>query len=315
MNRDEFGQLPVVCPECHGTLALMDGAVECTSCSRTYEINHLGYLELLEKRAAYYFDYSDDDYATDQESSGGRLYDNYLKSYLEAEHTERILDVGCGVGIAVSRMLEDGRQAYGLDLPSMSRYWSRLGHSPAHFYSGDAATLPFPSGYFDMVMSLGVIEHIGTVTGHSTLSDNYWETRQSYANELLRVTREDGRVLISCPNKSFPIDIQHPPSEGQITSPMTSLRTKLYAKTGLNAHWTMGRHHLLSYAEVRRLFRTKGGARHFRPLPLKGYFGFGRFDAGILGLIRSFSEAYVSRLPSMLRPTALNPYMLVEIRK
>jgi len=153
-----------------------------------------------------------------------------------------------------------------------------------------------------------VIEHIGTVTGEADLRDDYWHARRAYARELVRVCKPGGRILVACPNLRFPIDIQHAPEDGQ-------LRKKLFKVTGMNLHWPMGRYHLLSFGQIKRLFCLDAGASDCQALPLRGYFGFSRMRKGVLGIMRSVAAAYVDNLPKMFRPTALNPYVCVMIRK
>jgi hypothetical protein len=62
-------------------------------------------------------------------------------------------------------------------------------------------------------------------------------------------------------------------------------------------------------------FVRRAGARRFHPLPLTGYFGFGRFQQGFLRPFARTASVYVDHLPQLLRPTFMNPYVLVEIRK
>ena len=71
--------------------------------------------------------------------------------------------------------------------------------------------LPFSDDYFDIVFSLGVIEHVGMYLGQNVPLENYRQLRAIYARELLRVTKPKGRIFIAAPNKHFPIDIQHGP--------------------------------------------------------------------------------------------------------
>lgn len=152
-------------------------------------------------------------------------------------------------------LLEDGHDAYGIDLPHLSKYWARNGNDPRRFFCCDAARLPFPDDSFDVVYSTGVVEHIGTKLGHCSLSSNYVTVRQSYANEILRVTKPNGRILIACPNKAFPIDIQHGACDA--AAPMTlvnRLRQYIFDKTRINIHPSWGEYHLLSYSETKKLF-------------------------------------------------------------
>jgi SAM-dependent methyltransferase len=144
----------------------------------------------------------------------------------------------------------------------------------------------------------------------------YADLRQKFADELLRVTRPGGRLLISCPNKSFPIDHEHEVKD--CNSPDTAsvrIRESIYQKTGMNVHRTWGQYNLLSYSEVRSLFCEVGSGVSFEPLPLRGYFSLERVRSSRLKLLAGVANMYINKMPVFIRPTFLNPYMLVEIRK
>jgi hypothetical protein len=63
------------------------------------------------------------------------------------------------------------------------------------------------------------------------------------------------------------------------------------------------------------MFCEEGGARGFRPLPLRNYFGFSTFERTALKPFLNLARFYLNNLPPLLRGSFLNPYMLVEIRK
>lgn len=301
------------CPQCRGRLSGTGGGLLCGACGTPYNRNGHGYIEFIgDGRPSPSFAVSRE-YADEQKSSGDRIFDGYMKDLLGREPFERVLDVGCGMGRVIANLARDGYDAYGMDLPGMSEFWAGAGNDPGRFLAGDATSIPFGDGFFDIVYSIGVIEHIGTACGHCTLADDYQEKRRRYASEIMRVTRPGGRIIIACPNKGFPVDIQHGPADD--CSPKSGLRSYIYSKTAMNVHPTWGRFHLLSYAETRRLFCPEGACGEFTALPLRGFFGFGRFRHGFLGYLGRAAELYVNNLPALLRPTFLNPYMLVEIRK
>jgi hypothetical protein len=129
----------------------------------------------------------------------------------------------------------------------------------------------------------------------------------------LRVTKPGGRILIACPNKTFPVDVQHGP--GDDIQRAGKLRSYIFEKTGMNIHKTWGQYHLLSYPEIKRLFAGKNGSRHFSALPLENYFQFGRFKRGFLKPFGSFAQFWVNHMPEGARRTFINPYMMAEIRK
>ncbi len=304
----------IVCPRCHDPLLDLEEKLICRRCHAQYRTNQYGFQDFILDQRIYAIDSTTEEYAQDQACDGYRIYEDYLKPFLLQESFQRVLDVGCGVGRGISQLLKEGYDAYGIDLPNLARFWAQVGNDPAHFFCCDSVSLPFPGDFFEVIYSTGVIEHIGTEDGNSTLADDYREKRRQFAAELLRVLKPGGRLLISCPNKSFPIDIQHGPGDDRRCQ-QAKFRNFLFQHAGLNLHRVWGSYHLLSYGETRQLFCDLGGARSFEPLPLRSYFGFGRFKSGFLKPFISLAEFYVNHLPAVLRPTFLNPYMLVQIRK
>lgn len=246
--------------------------------------------------------------ATVQESGGLRVYDAYLKGWLSDKGAHSVLDAGCGVGAGVAAMRRDGLEAVGMDVRSVASLWAQHEHDPEGFVVGDVTALPFRDHCFDAVVCLGVVEHVGTRTGHLTLDDHWQRQRKTFAGELARVVRPGGSILLACPNKRFPFDIQHGPNDALTYAPW---RTKIFERTGVNVHQTWGAYHLASYADVRLWF----GPARVRPLPLTGYFGFTALQRG--GLVQHLGRAaqfYVNHLPRRLRGTAFNPYLIVEIQ-
>lgn len=158
-----------------------------------------------------------------------------------------------------------------------------------------------------------MIEHIGTKIGHCTLMSDYKEMRKKYAKELLRVTKRKGRIIINCPNKRFPIDIAHAPTDA--AGPTLALRSYIYRHTRLTIHRTWGAYHLLSYSEVQRLFSNNSAGREIEPLSLKDYFSFALLDHGFAGLFKAVVPLYVNYLPRYLLSSCLDPYVSVVIRK
>ncbi len=302
----------LVCANCHTALIKDRDNFSCGKCGSHFSRNKYGYIVTTESD----IDSTTEEYAHSQESSGKRVYDDYLKPYLLRETVERVLDVGCGTGQMTNCLIKDGYDAYGIDIPNLSKHWAKAGNSPQRFFCADATQLPFPENSLDVTYSLGVIEHIGTSLGHCTLASNYRKARQKYADEIMRVTKTGGRILISCPNKSFPVDLQHGVRDA--LTPITignRLRYYILEKTGISLHPTWGKFHLLSYSECRSLFCKNNTYRSFKPLPLKGYFGFSKFQSGFIKPFKILASTYVNNLPRFLRSSFLNPYMLVEIRK
>jgi ubiquinone/menaquinone biosynthesis C-methylase UbiE len=64
----------------------------------------------------------------------------------------RVLELGCGTGIALDVLRRRGATAIGVDLAG-----------PAGI-RGDAARLPFVNGAFDLVLDFGVLQHLPSAT-------------------------------------------------------------------------------------------------------------------------------------------------------
>lgn len=313
MTESQSSLKSLCCPYCHSSFLEKEGKLLCTCCNSFFKKNTYSFLEFIRDKAIYEIDTTTEDHSKIQEFSGLRIYNEFLKPLMLQEPCKRVLDIGCGVGKGISMLVTEGYDAYGIDLPNVSKFWAGVSNDPQHFFCCDSTHLPFPDNFFDFVYSLGVIEHIGTQIGQATLSKNYWEIRQRYANEILRVTKPSGRILIACPNKSFPIDIQHGP--GDKLHPGNRMRNYIHKKFKINIHPIWGKNHLLSYSEAKRLFCYHGGARSFEPLPLKNYFGFIGFKTALLKPFLRLTTMYIDNLPLFLRASFFNPYMLVLIRK
>jgi SAM-dependent methyltransferase len=295
----------LVCPQCHGGLSGQQGGLFCQACKLTFTVNRYGYYDLVLDRTLAEEETTSDEFAQVQKEFGLRRFRQFLKPYLDLEPTQRVLDVGSGLGGELAEMKRTGYDVHGVDLPCLAPFWAQNGNDPEIFCCAQATRLPFRDDSFDLVYSLGVIEHVSAEVGGKY---DYWGPRQEYANELVRVTRPGGRILVSCPNKRFPIDLQHEPGAAK------RVRQAIWRWTGLNFHATWGENDLLSYAETRRLFR-RAGASSFRAPSLRHFFSFASCGEGWLRLLRPAAEIYINSLPAFLRQTGLNPYLLLEVRK
>lgn len=104
----------------------------------------------------------------------------------------RVLEVGCGRGMTLLEFSRCGAQVSGLDyapsaLAICHSLQQQLGMPQAWLVNGDAENLPFPDDYFDLVYSVGVMEHFPDPT--------------RAFQEQFRVVRPRGLLIVQVPQK------------------------------------------------------------------------------------------------------------------
>jgi 2-polyprenyl-3-methyl-5-hydroxy-6-metoxy-1,4-benzoquinol methylase len=80
----------------------------------------------------------------------------------------RILDVGCGRGDVVFWLLDEGWDAWGVDIDARyidigRDYLRGTGRDPDRLRVADSNSYPLPSGWFDVVISDQVLEHVANL--------------------------------------------------------------------------------------------------------------------------------------------------------
>jgi len=109
-----------------------------------------------------------------------------------ADLSGRILDNGCGLGTYLEAFGEFSSDRYGLEIEFERSLAARS--FAEGVVQAMSEKLPFSTGSFDFVFSNEVIEHV---------DDDRLAT-----SEMVRVTRNGGRILIFCPNRWYPVE-QH----------------------------------------------------------------------------------------------------------
>jgi len=122
-------------------------------------------------------------------------FTEFLAETLRPRPGNRILDVGCGEGlaeVAIGRLQISQVRLYGVDLvPSKAAEAKRATESHnqrVRFSAGDAGRLPFSSGSFDSTFCVAVLQHVRQVA--------------NAVGELARVTAAGGRVVIVEPDNA-----------------------------------------------------------------------------------------------------------------
>jgi SAM-dependent methyltransferase len=96
---------------------------------------------------------------------------------------ERLLDAGCGRYLEFSQDLSSTVQVVGLDIETIDV----RNHQFPYAVQGHLEHMPFPSNYFDVIISKSVIEHLADPP--------------AVFREFHRVLKPGGRVILSTPNK------------------------------------------------------------------------------------------------------------------
>lgn len=99
----------------------------------------------------------------------------------------RVLDVGCGRGGAVAYLIEQGFDAYGVDVRSDYVANGRAYLGPDRLAVPAGAVYPYPDDYFDIVISDQVFEHVAEL--------------EQLASEVARTTKPGGVGLHVFPGK------------------------------------------------------------------------------------------------------------------
>jgi SAM-dependent methyltransferase len=251
-------------------------------------------------------DTTTEEYSHDQQDANARITRDYVEPILRRTASRSILDVGCGVGKSVGTLVEDGFDAYGVDLPGLTRFWRELQCETDRFFVVDPEDfrLPFDDAAFDLAFSFGVLEHVGTLDGHATRRADYHERRALWAREIHRVVKPGGYLLLGGPNRNFPLDFSH-----GLDSRANGAERWLSSVVGRSVHRPWGEYFLWGYADVTRYLA--GTESEVEPLRLDGLLKFGRLPAALRGL----ADFYVRYLPRPLLGTGFNPWVMALVRK
>jgi SAM-dependent methyltransferase len=256
----------LICPQCRQRLEAAASLPARCRCGRTYPRLEAGGLDFLQGREFpdFVLDPADQQLqeVLENESAGIAwrmesfilpLIRRYSRRFLQAGDEIAALDCGCGNGLSVDILRAHGVPAVGIDA-GRARHQQWLGRTcRSHLYSADALRLPFADHSFHVVLSSGLIEHIGI---HEGITDRYrsWRLkdchaqRQQFIRELVRTMKPDGFIILDHPNGSFPADFWHGREAGSI-------------------RWHLPFGDMLPrYSEVRRYLQTAGPDLELRSL-------------------------------------------------
>jgi len=121
------------------------------------------------------------------------FYSNEMrKTVVDMARVEKgslILEVGCGTGFTTAEIVDRAGEenVVAVDLTPEQMKKAVLRFPNTVFMRGDAENLPFKDGRFDAAISAGSIE--------------YWPNPRKGIEEMARVTRSGGRIVVLAPRK------------------------------------------------------------------------------------------------------------------
>ena len=132
---------------------------------------------------------------------------------IDAQSVEAVLDVGCGTGQLLRRMVQrfPDAELVGVDpAPGMVRQAraARVDGKCIDFVNGSVEKLPFPDAHFDLVLT--------------TLSFHHWADQQQGLHEIRRVLRGGGLFVLTdiAAARWLGWLLARRPSEGRFNSPV-----------------------------------------------------------------------------------------------
>jgi len=214
---------PFVCPDCRAPLEREGAAVVCRACRTSFPID-AGVVDF--SGGAYRDVFSPDRDVSPElvqclgdEEAGtrARIADFYLPKLRRLPRRARplrVLDVGCGNGLSVDLLADAGVEGWGNDVSLVRKWQWRERNHPERLLVASGSRLPFPDGYFDALISCGVLEHVGVIESAGPpytvrAAPNQGEERLGFLRELFRVLDGSGRLWLDFPNGQFPIDFWH----------------------------------------------------------------------------------------------------------
>ena len=218
----------------------------------------------------------------------------------------RVLDCGCGNGLSVELLAAAGLRAFGVD-PWTVREQQWPERQGGTFAVADGRALPFCDGAFDLLLSSGVLEHVG-VEEHGQpaytvrpLADQAAQ-RRNFLAECLRVLSPHGVLFLDHPNGAFPVDFWH-----------NDYRSK--------PRWhPLSEGFLPTYSEVRRLVQSLDPQCRVEAISPARRFTFRRvgrrwYGKMLAGPVEAGYRLMENRAFAWVARSVLNPYLVLRITR
>ncbi len=116
---------------------------------------------------------------------GGRI--SYVSESVPDSIDNKILDIGCSYGWTLASLVGKSNELWGIDMDKEALLQARQSYPKIKFIHQTAASLPFESNTFDVVILSDVIEHVGD------------ENKQLVIDEAWRVLKDGGLFVFTAP--------------------------------------------------------------------------------------------------------------------
>ena len=252
-------------------------------------------------------DASDETLLTYEERSNADLTQNYWQPlfrrlWMDRRREPRLLSVGCGTGVDVDLLRNDGFDSVGIDCGNRTAVWPRRTHGE-RLLLANGKHLPFDDNSFDAAFCGCVFPHVGVVGDSNITAADVDQQRLELAREMVRVLRPGGYVIVSSPNRWFLFDIFHGRTAGSYKPRFNSPSSRF----------------LLSVGDYQRLFGA-AGCGPASALPNENYWGFVRSRHSLKGTVLGAPVRFIFWLVSrpsfgFLRPSPVNPWLVVMLQK
>ena len=137
-----------------------------------------------------------------------------------------VLDVACGEGYGSALLASRAAKVTGADIALSAVEHARkryAGVANLAFRQADCAALPFADSSFDALVSFETIEHIAA--------------QEAFLDEIRRVLRPDGLLILSCPNKEEYSDLRGVTNEFHVRELYRPELTALIGSRFPHARW------------------------------------------------------------------------------
>jgi ubiquinone/menaquinone biosynthesis C-methylase UbiE len=142
-------------------------------------------------RVRRYFDATADAYARERDGEYSFAAQKIVALDFLPRSLERVLDLGCGPAVMAEALLRRAREYWGLDVSAqmIAHGRARMADEPrCHLAVGEAEATGFADGFFDAVVSLGMLEYLSTY--------------ERALAEIHRVLRPGGCAVLAVPNRT-----------------------------------------------------------------------------------------------------------------